>query len=101
MYEKGTGILKFILFNVWPFSAWVRTVGEGAAAQVAAAVDPTYGDPERGGAYIYNDKALYKPQRPGVQTHRPKVMRRVWDMSEKSIKDLGFSLTLEDEKSKI
>ena len=98
MYEKSTGLLKFILFNVWPFNAWVRTVGEGAAAQVAAAVDPTYGDPERGGAYICNDEAVYEGLG-GVQ--RPAVMRRVWDISEKTIKDLRFSLTLEDEKSKL
>ena len=100
MVEENQGFFSYILFNVWPFCAWVRTVEEGAAAQVSAAVDPTYGAPERGSVYISDDKAVYKPQK-GAKSDRPEVMKRVWDMSEKAIKDLGFSLTLEDEKSKI
>ena len=96
MYEASEGFFSFLVFRVWPFSAWVRTVSEGAAAQVMAAVDPVYGDPERGGAYICNDMAYYRPKEPWSKTHDPAVMRRVWEMSEKAITDLGYSLFLEE-----
>ena len=61
-----------------------------------AAVHPDYGEPERGGAYIYNDVAYYKPLQKHRKTHKPEVMRRIWEMSEQAITDVGYSLTLKE-----
>lgn len=87
MYEANQGWLSFITFAVWPFNSWVRTVEEGASAQVRAAVHPDY---SVGGAYIQNDERFDKPAISSSQTHDPAISAKVWALSEKAVKDAGF-----------
>jgi hypothetical protein len=97
MYEQDNGqnflelLMSAVMFNVYPFSAWVRTVEEGAHAQVMAAVAPEYADMT--GAYIYNDEAFFRPQAKGLKTHDPNITKEVWELSEKILRDRGHELT--------
>jgi len=90
--------LSVLLYRVWPFNAWVRTVGEGAAAQVACAVDPRLSG---GGGYANGGPRtfVYGELIPGLGTHDAAVGKRVWADTLAALLAVNCSVTRSDREA--